>query len=548
MNERANFLKEVFFRSSLIKSFSVIMRACNTLPYCRNFGGGVRWDFYSHFILFAVLLCQASNWPGSPLFMDCYYHLCVVRGFSDAGGWVGQAFWEYAPVGRPHLYPPFFHLLELMFFKCGIGLINIARLFDFMTYPLVLSSIWFSLRLLYSKRIAFFSLFLLSSSFSLFIAITSNIPCSLAFLFGLFSFLCFRKSKILSASLLLALSFYTHSLMSWLFFLAFLLYCVFERKEAKRILFVCLSAIVLAAPLLWHEFHYAAFVRSVRTLEFYYADLSPVLYIFSLAGIAFCFKKKRTSLYFFVILIVAMAVLLFTNRDRFLSGIGLIPISILAALSLDEIWAYLKERNFKKTLFVYFFSIVFLFYFMTPIVSFSPLQKRPVLKMKSAFINRWGMEDAQMVKAETIYYVKIVTELIQMMKLNSCDNDIFFFNYPYGGGMMSALAHRSMSTAMLSEVKPFYEFDPILCARFVFLFKDPNNLYYQELPLLIERYMLKEVAQSQTACLYEHRCFTTKRIVKACVPTKVCFILLFLVFTMIVTDIFLFSASRFKHS
>ncbi|MFH1691478.1 MAG: hypothetical protein ABIC68_02745 [Candidatus Omnitrophota bacterium] len=531
-----------------MKLFQTMTKVYNACLNRRNLSDGARWDFYSCFILFAILLCQASNWFGSPLFMDCYYHLCVVRGFSDAGGWVGEAFWEYAPVGRPHLYPPFFHLFELMLFDCGVRLMTIARLFDFITYPFLLGAVWFVLRLLCSKRIAFFSLLLLSSSFSLFIAITSNIPCALAFLFGLFSFVCLRKKRVLSASLLLALSFYTHSLMSWLFLLAFFLYCGFERKEARRILLVCLSALVLAAPLLWHEFYYVSFIRSVRALEFYYADLSPVLYILSLAGIILCFRKKRSSLYFFIILMLAMSVLLFTHRDRFLSGIGLIPISILAALSLDELWAYLKKRNFNKRLFVYLFAVVFVFYFTTPIISLSPFEQRPVLSLKSSFINRWGMGGPQTAKAETIYYAKIVDELIQMMKENSLVDDIFFFNYPYGGGMMSALAHRAMSTAMLVEVKPFYELDPVMSARFVFLFKDPKDVYYQVLPLLIDRYGLKEVAQNQVACLYEHRCSAIRRVIKAVVPAKVCFILLFLVFVMIVADISFFSKSYVKRS
>lgn len=507
-----------------------------------------RWDFYSCFIFFAVLLSQASNWPGSPLFMDCYYHLCVVRGFHDAGGWVGQAFWEYAPFGRPHLYPPLFHFLELILFNCGVGLINIARFFDFVTYPLVLGAIWFVVRLLHSKRLAFFSLLLLYSSFSLFIAITSNIPFAFAFIFGLFAFLCLQRSKMASACLFLTFSFYTHSLMPWLFLLAFFLYGVFERKWAKRIFFVCSSAVVLALPLLWHEFSYSGFVRSVRAAEFYYADLNLVLYIFSLAGVILCFKKQRKSLYFFAALILAMAVLLFTHRDRFLSGAGLIPVSILAALSLDEAWIFLKNRNSKKLLFIFFAGLVFVFFFLTPVVSLSPLHKKPALKMKSSFINRWGMENAQTAKAETIYYAKFIDELTLMIRLDSSVDDIFFFNYPYAGGMMSALAHRAASTAMLAEVKPFYEFDPIIYARFIFLFKDPKDAYYQALPLLVERYKLKEVAGSQVACLYKHDCLTKRKVVKASIPENACFLLLFLVCGIIAADVFFSSQRCVKNS
>src|SRR5512136_318206 len=87
------------------------------------------WDFYSCVIFFIAIFFQVLQWPRLPLFIDCYYHLSVAQGFSDAGGWVGRAFWEYAPYGRPHLYPPFFHILELFLYKSGLDFITIARFF-----------------------------------------------------------------------------------------------------------------------------------------------------------------------------------------------------------------------------------------------------------------------------------------------------------------------------------------------------------------------------------------------------------------------------------
>lgn len=497
-----------------------------------------RWDFYSCLILFAVLLCQVSNWPASPLFMDCYYHLCVVRGFCDAQGWVGQAFWENAPFGRPHLYPPLFHILGLFFFKCGVGLMTIARFFDFIIYPFLLSTVWLVVRSVDSKRLAFFSLFLLCSSFPLFVSITSNIPFVLAFVFGLLSFLCLKNSKNISALLLLAFCFYTHSLMPWLFVLAFMVYAFFAKESARSIIFVCLSALVLALPLLYHELIHFHFIRPLRAMEFYYADLNPVLYLLFLAGVVFCFRAKRRTLYFLFTLVMAMAVLLFTHRDRFFSGLGLIPMIVFAAYSLDIFWSFLEKNKQKAWRVIFFVTFGFVFYIATPVISLSPLAKHPVFKIDSSFWQRWGMDRASTVKAETIYYAKLVDKLVSMARLNSSRDDIFFFNYPYAGGMISALSHRATSTAMLAEVSPFYEFDQIAYAGFVFLFKDPQDTYYRMLPALIEGYKLKRIDETEVACLYKHDRGAKREIVKAVVPEKICFLLFFITSVIIIMDVF----------
>ena len=97
-----------------------------------------RWDVYTWLMVFVALIFQISRLPALPIFMDCYYHLAVMRGFQEAGGWVGHAFWEYVPSGRPHLYPPFFHILEMGVSALGIGPIDVARFFQFLIYPLFL--------------------------------------------------------------------------------------------------------------------------------------------------------------------------------------------------------------------------------------------------------------------------------------------------------------------------------------------------------------------------------------------------------------------------
>ena len=100
------------------------------------------WTSYSALLLILFLFFQITQWPFSPKFLDAYYHLAVMKGFEEAGGYVTSAFWEYAPAGRPHLYPPALHILMLSFYKLGLSAISVARLVDLAAYPIFLFAFW----------------------------------------------------------------------------------------------------------------------------------------------------------------------------------------------------------------------------------------------------------------------------------------------------------------------------------------------------------------------------------------------------------------------
>src|SRR3989338_429453 len=114
------------------------------------------WDLYSLAALALFCFFQAMQWPLLPKFLDIYYHLFVMKSFHEAGGYVMTSFWEYAPIGRPHLYPPLLHLGMLGLYELGLKEIQIARLVDCALYPSLLIVQWLVLRRLFNPRTAFF--------------------------------------------------------------------------------------------------------------------------------------------------------------------------------------------------------------------------------------------------------------------------------------------------------------------------------------------------------------------------------------------------------
>ena len=108
----------------------------------KRYGFTPSWDLYSCAIISFFTFVQALSWDLFPFFIDIYYHLAVMLGYNTAGGYTTYGFWEYAPVGRPHLYPPLLHFLMLALYKAGLPKMFIARLSNFIMFPLALVSMW----------------------------------------------------------------------------------------------------------------------------------------------------------------------------------------------------------------------------------------------------------------------------------------------------------------------------------------------------------------------------------------------------------------------
>ncbi len=526
-----------FCQTLFKKLFTHNMPLYATEQYNQNLNIRSYWDLYSYLIFAVVVILQLSNWHKLPLFLDCYYHLSVMRGFADAGGWVGVSFWDYAPFGRPHLYPPLFHILELIVFKCGASPILVAKIFDLSIYPLFLLCLWFVIRSIYSKETAFFSLLLSISSYPLYLSIVNNIPFTIAFIFGFLSFYFIKKQKILSAVLALALSLYTHSLMSSLMALSLMFYGFFLSDDRKTCLWVIFWAILAASPLIFHQLKYMAFIHPLRMMEFYYAQINPFFYILAVFGLVLALKKRGEHL-FFVALSIVMLGLLFTNRDRFFSGHGLIPIIFLAALFLEHFWKKISVKQNRRGLFFFWATVIFVFFVLTPIVIISPLKKYPVFLCSSWIVpasDSTGGIYAE--KGGTFYYPRLIDEAVRIVEQNSSQDDILFSNYNYGGGIISALAHRATSGAMLLEVLPFRDLGTVKAARFVLWFKDPGGIFPPGLSDAIGHFFLKKVAETELVYLYVNEGSTfKKKVVRARVPFGVCVLILAGILFVIVFD------------
>ncbi|RLG55612.1 MAG: hypothetical protein DRN99_02070, partial [Thermoproteota archaeon] len=70
-----------------------------------------RYDAAAAVLVASHLALLALGWSRLPLGLDTPYHLLMGKMFSDYGKVCLWDYYEYAPVGRPNLYPPLLHVL-----------------------------------------------------------------------------------------------------------------------------------------------------------------------------------------------------------------------------------------------------------------------------------------------------------------------------------------------------------------------------------------------------------------------------------------------------
>jgi len=463
-------------------------------------------------------------------------------GFNETGGFVTESFWEYAPVGRAHLYPPLFHFLMLIFYKLGVSILFIARSFELIIYPLLLLILWRIISVLFSERLAFFSLLITTSVYSFYLSTVNFIPASMAVILGLLAYLFIEKKKILTSSIFLCLSFYTHSGIPWFFVSSLILYGILNRERLKDVLITVFAALILASPILMHEYNFRKYVSLTTVYENFLIELNLWVFVAAIPGVFITLKKKKRYFIFLSLFLVGVLMLLSKYKYRYLCGHGILGLIFLSSLSLDAIYdkvsVYVFSKRQNQIYLRVLFALVLIFFFVfSPTIQFKDknLKFRPINSTYINFIpNYYNFQRGNEV---SIYFSKFWKEIVDIVKINSQEDDIIYCNFPYSGGLISILSNRATSTAMLQEVKPFKYFDPIISSKLIIWIKDPEGVFDKKLSMAIDKYNLGKITETDIAYIYQNPHPLGKRKqVNPVVSAWVIYSLLFILAGLIIWD------------
>ena len=458
-----------------------------------------KWGLYSAAIMCFMVFIQVMQWPLFPFFVDIYYHLSVMKCFAAAGGYVTHAFWEYAPFGRPHIYPPLFHFILLLLYRTGLSVITVARLANFLMPLAALGSIWFVAGRIFNKRVAFLALLIASSVYTFYLATLTTMPAMLALICGIFSFYFIERRRLITASIFLIAAFYLHLLVPWVMAAALLIYGIFERERRAGVFCVLGAGIIAALPILYHQLRNIAFLSTHTVAQDWCIELNILLCLSAIIGIIYALRQNGPYRYFIALFLASMP-FVWVHPYRYFAGEGVFVLVFLGAIGIDRTAALLKNNLHRVILISAACSLFFL-------VSPSVMIDRGVLHfvpINSTFSNSvFGDSYYTHSFLRSIYHAKRYGEIVSIVDKESQKDDILYSNNPFFAEAISVLTGRATSTGMFQEVKPLVPSDQIAVSRIIIWVKDPTNPFSEPIEV-IKRYKLQKIADTDLSFIYRN--------------------------------------------
>ncbi|MBN1421165.1 MAG: hypothetical protein JXP34_20500, partial [Planctomycetes bacterium] len=123
---------------------------------------------YALLLIAFVAIAGALHWSWYPIFVDTYYHMATIQGIEQAGGLPTWAFWEMAPAGRVHIYPPAIHIVGYLTTLLGATPVGFITFLSWFLYPAFFFTVWLWMRRVFGARPALIAVVLLCGPGALF--------------------------------------------------------------------------------------------------------------------------------------------------------------------------------------------------------------------------------------------------------------------------------------------------------------------------------------------------------------------------------------------
>ena len=332
--------------------------------------------------------------------------------FTEQGKIVLWDSYEFAPIGRPHLYPPLEHIL-IWFFRSltHASYMVIGRgIVVFQTF-MALGLTWFISRKFFNAFVAFLALVFFTAGAEHWWWQTAVTPLTLVALLFLPTLFLYYKRHILISILALTACLYLHYGLSLYLILVIFSATISQasyRKVYLKNFFIILGAsLILFSPWLLHVYHFKYYLfhhakplptQPLFSLNVPYEKILPklnmVFWIFLIPGMVYCFRRIKEDFkycLFFVGFLCSFLYLFFFDGIRFHAHLPIVnsTIAALGAGVVLEARKYLKSRMLVHATKVFLgsliVSVVFVeSHFLTEKrVSFSPT---PLLNEIRAFV------------------------------------------------------------------------------------------------------------------------------------------------------------------
>jgi len=517
---------------------------------------------------FAVL--WLARWPIFPLALDPYYHLLIARQIVDAGGPIAYEWWEHAPVGRPHLYPPVLHLLLALLLKSGLSPVTVIRLASVVLPVALLVSLYLAMRRLAGpgSALAVLGSALTPFAFHLHCAIT--LASTLGMIELLWLLIALEEHRPVAAGSLLVLLGYTHLGLPGMALIMVAAYAAVRGAATWKMLARAGWGLLLVLPWWAHLLSARPGMQVTARWENAGIEIMPVLLAAAAAGLWRCWRLKGRFTWL-IACWIGFLTLVPRHFYRWLNGEGMLPLLFLAGVGIEwavHAWGVVRwpslrlgtpsERRMVAGVCA---GIALL---LSPTLvrtdagpSTHPRRPTRFASQSEAKRSMWGesaggslpgspttlaarpgtpgraggaggtssplgeparlrwqwrwpdaapwhLAGAPFVvrkERDATFLSPHVERLAALVARQTSSSDILWSNAPYALGLIAALAHRPMSSAMFNEVAASRPFNPIAAARLVVFFKLDRMPGWVSVADL-RPYPLTPVAEDEVATLY----------------------------------------------
>jgi len=340
-----------------------------------------RIDYVSIIYIVLNFILMMFNWDKILKCWDTPYHLLMGKMYSDFKTITVWDYYEYAPVGRPQLYPPFLHILIWFIHDITfLDYISIGRLIVILQYPLSLFSIWFTMKSLFGSREAFFSTIFLSLNIPFFSWMSTVAPTALLSIIYPLLALYFYKKNIFLSTMMLTISLYSHLGIPYIFILSIIIFTFLAgiggKKYFKELgLTVGLSAL-LFTPWIYRLYVFRDWIKFERAmpkpLQFVLPEVNLILLPLLIVGVAISIIKMRRDIKYSLLLagFIGFIPIFYTYQARYYLHSPIVN-SMVEAVGFSTIIFFFKKWVSKKKLSIIAILICLLLTIIPqPIISF----------------------------------------------------------------------------------------------------------------------------------------------------------------------------------
>ncbi len=459
------------------------------------------YDFWSIIILIFYAIMQASRWNLFPQHLDIYYHLLTAWGFIQAGGYSNWDFWQYAPAGRPHVYPPLFHIVLALFMKAGVDKIILAKISSVVIPLTFLVTLWSFLRRKFSSCLAFFSLITISSSLSFYASLTNHMPSTIALTFGVLAIWQFMNRRIVYALLLLTLCFYTHMGVSYYITLTLAIYALFNKEYYRSAFIVIIGALILAIPMMMRQLSGINLFALPSVKENYFCEFKTIDYILAISGFVILLRSKGKGRLFLALYLASLIYLPYLAR--FFSAEGYLPVALLAAVALYGISESFGKNRYAK--YVIIFLVAFMLIFSPTIATGQmgaigePVNR--VFLFDSAVMNMLFPKANERMISSTIWFEERYSFVSKLIRENSSPDDIIYCTEDIVGLCLAVASDRATANYLLPEVISKGRTDPYADSKIIIMLKYHDPL---DVKKIVDKYGLVLLGKNEILDIYKN--------------------------------------------